>query len=143
MLISPTSGNEEGTAASSCLRVLFVSHTYVVGVNQGKLDAIAAYGAEVGLLAPSNWKAREWSRTFVLEKPYPRIQLYSAPVLFAGRVGAYFYPPWAIAKVLSDFRPDLVQIEQEVFSLSALEIALWARLTGKPLVLPSGRHHVR
>ena len=136
MLISPTSGNEEGTAANSCLRVLFVSHTYVVGVNQGKLDAIAATGTvEVGLLAPGKWKAIEWNQMFDLEKPYPRLQLYPARVLFPGRVGAYLYAPWAIAHALTDFRPDLVQIEQEVFSLSALEIALWARLTGKPLVL--------
>ena len=120
---------------SPCLRVLFISHTYVVGVNQGKLDAIAATGTEVGLLAPGKWKALEWSRTIDLEKPYPRLQLYPAPVLFAGRVGAYIYSPWAIAHALNNFRPDLVQVEQEVFSLSAFEIALWARLTGKPLVI--------
>ena len=94
MLISPTSGNEEGTAANSCLRVLFVSHTYVVGVNQGKLDAIAATGTvEVGLLAPGKWKAIEWNQMFDLEKPYPRLQLYPARVLFPGRVGAYLYAP--------------------------------------------------
>jgi len=42
----------------SGLRVLFVSHAYVVGVNQGKLNAIAETGkADVGLLAPSKeWK---------------------------------------------------------------------------------------
>ncbi|WP_439566661.1 hypothetical protein, partial [Gloeocapsopsis crepidinum] len=45
------------------LRVLFVSHTYVVGVNQGKLAAIAATDrVKVGLLVPSNWKALEWNR---------------------------------------------------------------------------------
>ena len=133
--MSSTSVSEKGNMTTSPLRVLFISHTYVIGVNQGKLDAIAATGVEVGLLAPSNWKAREWRRTFDLEKPYPRLQLYSAPVLFAGRVGAYFYPPWAITKALNDFRPDLVQVEQEVFSLSAFEIALWARLMSKPLVI--------
>lgn len=135
MLISPKSENEEGTLASPCLRVLFVSHTYVVGVNQGKLDAIAATGIEVGLLAPGKWKSLEWNQMFDLEKPYPRLQLYPARVLFPGRVGAYLYTPWAIAHALTNFRPDLVQIEQEVFSLSAFEIALWARLTSKPLVL--------
>lgn len=130
-----TSGSEKGTVISNRLRVLFVSHTYVVGVNQGKLNAIAASGTEVGLLAPGKWKALEWNRSLDLENPYPRLQLYPAPVLFSGRVGAYFYPPWAIAHVLTDFCPDLVQVEQEVFSLSAFEIALWARCTSKPLVL--------
>jgi glycosyltransferase involved in cell wall biosynthesis len=89
----------------------------------------------VGLLAPNNWKAQEWNRTVDLEKPYPRLQVYPAPVLLTGRVGGYFYPPWAIAQAMTDFRPDIVQVEQEVFSLSAFEIALWARLTSKPVVL--------
>lgn len=143
----------EHAVTNPCLRVLFVSHTYVVGVNQGKLEAIAATGTEVGLLVPSNWKALEWGRTLELEKAYPKIHLYPAPVLFAGRGGAYIYSPWAISRALSHFRPDLVQVEEEVFALSTFEIALWARLTGKPLVtfgwenmdrrLPSFRQWIR
>ncbi len=126
----------EDAVNNLCLRVLFVSHTYVVGVNQGKLDAIAATGkADVGLLAPAKWKALEWSRTIEIENPYPRIKLHPARILFGGRVGAYFYFPWAIMHALSNLRPDVLQVEQEVFSLSAFEMAIWARLTGKPMVV--------
>jgi glycosyltransferase involved in cell wall biosynthesis len=118
------------------LRVLFVSHAYVVGVNQGKLAAIAATGrVKVGLLVPSNWKALEWNRVIPVESPYPSIQLYKAPVLFSGRGGAHVYAPWAIWRVLNDFQPDIVQVEEEVFSLLAFELAIWSRLTGKPLVV--------
>jgi glycosyltransferase involved in cell wall biosynthesis len=120
----------------SPLRVLFVSHAYVVGVNQGKLDAIAKTGkVKVGLLAPSNWKAIEWNRLLELEQPYPDIQIYSAPVLFSGRGGAHFYLPWTLWQVLQDFKPDIVQVEEEVFSCCALELAIWSRLTGKSLVV--------
>ncbi|MBW4640138.1 MAG: glycosyltransferase [Gloeocapsa sp. UFS-A4-WI-NPMV-4B04] len=126
---------KEGSVTNPCLRVLFVSHTYVVGVNQGKLNAIAATGTKVGLLVPSRWKALAWDKRFEIEKPYPEIHLYPARVLFEGRVGAYLYPPGAILRALRDFRPDIIQVEQEVFSLSALEMALWARFTGKPLIL--------
>lgn len=129
------SSEQEGSVTKPCLRVLFVSHTYVVGVNQGKLNAIAATGTKVGLLVPSKWKALAWDKRFELEKPYPEIHLYPARVLFEGRVGAYLYPPGTILRALQDFRPDIIQVEQEVFSLSALEMALWARFTGKPLVL--------
>lgn len=119
----------------SRLRVLFISHAYVVGVNQGKLDAISQIeGVEVGLLAPSNWKALEWNRDLPLERPYPNLQLYSAPVLFTGRVGAYVYAPWTIWKVLRDFKPDVIQVEAEVFSVCAFEVALFARMMGKPIV---------
>ncbi|MFB2771550.1 glycosyltransferase [Pelatocladus sp. BLCC-F211] len=137
----------------SHLRVLFISHTYVVGVNQGKLNAIAETGkVEVGLLTPSNWKALEWNRFFEVEKPYPKIKIYTAPVLFTGRGGAHIYAPWQIWKVVNDFQPDLVQVEEEVFSLCAFELAVWSRLTSKPLVvfgwenmeriLPKPRHWV-
>lgn len=131
--ISPSGRKESVTNPG--LRVLFVSHTYVVGVNQGKLNAIATTGTEVGLLVPAKWKALAWGKRFEIEKPYPQIRLYPVRVLFEGRVGAYLYPPGTILRVLSDFRPDIIQVEQEVFSLSALQIAFWARLTGKPLVL--------
>lgn len=130
---------------TSPLRVLFISHAYVVGVNQGKLNAIASATSsgsiaqtgkvEVGLLAPSNWKALEWNRTFEVEKPYPNIKIYTAPVLFPGRGGACIYAPWKIWLFLNDFKPDVVQVEHEVFSLCAFELAIWSRLTGKPLVI--------
>jgi glycosyltransferase involved in cell wall biosynthesis len=119
----------------SPIRVLFVSHTYVVGVNQGKLDAIAATeDAEVGLLVPQQWKAVQWDKLFEVEKPYPRIQLYPAKVWFSGRTGAYIYSPIAVFKTILDFRPDIIQVEQEVFSLSAFQIAIFARLLCKPVV---------
>jgi glycosyltransferase involved in cell wall biosynthesis len=121
---------------NSKLRVLFISHTYVVGVNQGKLNAIAETGkVEIGLLVPSNWKAREWNRLFEVETPYPTVKLYTTPVLFTGRGGAYIFAPWKIWQVVNDFKPDLVQVEEEVFSLCALELAVWSRLTSKPLVV--------
>jgi glycosyltransferase involved in cell wall biosynthesis len=145
---------EKNIVNDSPLRILFISHAYVVGVNQGKLNAIAQTGkAKVGLLAPSNWKALEWNRLLPLETPYPNIKTYSAPVLFPGRGGAHIYAPWKIAQVLNDFQPDVVQVEEEVFSLSTFELAIWSRLTGKPLVifgwenmdrpLPLPRHWIR
>lgn len=139
---------------SSSLRILFVSHAYVVGVNQGKLDAIAKTGqAEVGLLAPSNWKAPEWNRELPLETPYENIKYYSAPVSYPGKGGAYIFAPGKIQEVIKDFQPDVLHVELEVFSLCALEFAICSRLTGKPLVLfgwenqerrlPLPRHWVR
>jgi glycosyltransferase involved in cell wall biosynthesis len=122
------------TPRNSRLRVLFVSHTYVVGVNQGKLRAIAQ-SATVGLLTPSNWKSLEWNRHLPPERPHPDIQMYDFPVALSGRGGAHFYAPWQVWQVLCDFQPDVVQVEEEVFSLCALEFAFWARLTGKPLVV--------
>jgi glycosyltransferase involved in cell wall biosynthesis len=121
---------------SSSRRILFISHAYLVGVNQGKLKAIAQTGkVVVGLLAPSNWKALEWNRLMPLETPDADIKTYSAPVLFPGKVGAYVFTPWKLWQVLKDFKPDVVQVELEVFSLGALELAIFCRILGKPLVI--------
>ena len=118
------------------LRVLFISHAYVVGVNQGKLNAIAETGnVEVGVLTPSNWKALEWNRLLPLENPYPKLHLYSAPVAFTGKGGAHLYAPWDLWRVLNDFKPDILQVEEEVFSLSTFELAIWSRLTETPMVV--------
>lgn len=126
------------------LRVLFVSHAYVVGVNQGKLKAIADTGeVEVALLAPSNWKAEEWNRTIELETPFPEIKTYSAPVWFTGRVGAHVYNPVKILQVIRDFKPDVIQVEEEIFSLCALEVAFWAKLLQKPMVVFGWENQLR
>ncbi len=116
------------------LRVLFVSHAYVVGVNQGKLAAIAQH-TKVGLLAPKTWQSQGWNRAIALETPYPNIETYPSNILFSGRGGAYLYNPFRIWQVLRQFRPDILQAEVEVFSLCALELALWSRLTKIPLVI--------
>ncbi|MBW4425202.1 MAG: glycosyltransferase [Nostoc desertorum CM1-VF14] len=131
-------------SSSDSLRVLFISHAYVVGVNQGKLDAIAQVeGVEVGLLAPSNWTALEWNRKLPLECPYSNLHLYSAPVLFPGKVGAHFYAPWVLWKVLKDFKPDIIQVEEEVFSICAFEVAILARIIGKPIVIFGWENQLR
>ncbi|MEL6785842.1 MAG: glycosyltransferase [Cyanobacteria bacterium J06607_15] len=131
-----TAEDVKGSCPKRKLRVLFVSHTYVVGVNQGKLKAIADTGeVELALLAPSNWKATEWNRELPLETPFPELKIYPAPVLFTGKVGAHVYNPWKIRQVIQDFQPDVIQVEEEIFSLCALEVAFWAKVYNKPMVV--------
>ena len=126
--------NTQNNPKNSALRVLFVSHTYIVGVNQGKLDAVAAAGAEVGLLVPKQWNASQWNKYHELEQPYSQINYYPAQMYFTGRAGACFYSPLGVLKAIIDFRPDIIQVEHEVFSLAALELSFCARLFNKPVV---------
>ncbi len=58
------------------MRVLVVSHTYTVGVNQRKLEAIAALGVELGLVVPKLW--HDGLRTVPLERLNPGGQLRRA-----------------------------------------------------------------
>ena len=116
--------------------MLVVGHTYVVGLNQGKLAAIARSGkVEVGLLAPERWPATEWGTTQRLETPFSEIRTFPCKVRFAGRVGAHFYPARTLRETLTRFRPHLVHIEQEAFSVSAFQVARAARKGGIPVSL--------
>ena len=118
----------------SPLKVLFVSHAYVTGVNQGKLNAIAATEqAEVGLLVPKAWQAKGWQKFLQLETPYPDLTVYKSKIWFSGRVGAFIYAPWTVLRAIKEFRPDIVHVEQEVFSLSGFELALISRLFNLPI----------
>jgi glycosyltransferase involved in cell wall biosynthesis len=116
------------------LRILFVGHTYIVGVNQKKLDVLARdSGIEVGLLVPREWQSPEWRRAQTIEEPFNTFKIFPSSILFSGRSGAYIYHPAAVRRVIQDFRPDILQVEQEVFSLSAFEMAIAARIYGIPL----------
>ncbi|MGQ9784819.1 MAG: glycosyltransferase family 4 protein, partial [Armatimonadota bacterium] len=116
------------------MRILIVGHTYVVGINHFKLKALTdTKQVDVGLLVPERWYEPEWKRVFELEKPFPEIKVYPARVAFAGRGGAYFYPPSVIKRTIVDFKPDLIHVEQEVFSICAFQFALVSRLIRRPL----------
>lgn len=125
------------------LRVLIVGHTYVVGVNQGKLDAIANAGAEVGLLVPKHWQAQQWDKRFTVETPYPQLTVYPVETWFEGRAGAYIYPPGAIIQAITEFQPDIIQIEEETFSLTAFAVSCLAWRFKVPVVLFSWENRER
>ena len=122
------------TDPKSSLRVLFVSHTYVVGINQGKLAAITDR-AKVGLLTPDTWRSQGWDRVLPLETPFPDITMFPSKILFSGRGGAYLFNPFRIWQAIRQFKPDVLQVEEEVFSLCTLQLAIFSRLMGLPLVI--------
>ncbi len=118
------------------LRILFVSHTYVVGVNQGKLEAIAHTNqADVALLVPDPWKALSWNQIFNLERVCDRVEYYPANVVFNGKTGGYLYGLGSLINALRHYAPDILQVEEEVFSLSTFQMAIAARVTSTPLIV--------
>lgn len=130
----PEEGLEERPEAP--LRVLFVSHTYVVGINQGKLSAIAREkGAKVGLLVPAVWQAKSWGQVFELERDCSQVSYFPAKIIFNGRTGAFLFRLGDLLRAIKEFSPDVLQVEEEVFSLSTFQLALVARLTRTPLAV--------
>lgn len=119
------------------LRVLFVGFAYIIGVYQSKLKSIQDTGyVDVAWLAPTKWKMHSWSRIIPLEIKYKEIRVYPANIRFLNGInGGYLYPILPIVHAINDFRPDILHYEQEVFSLSAFQMALWARILKIPFTV--------
>lgn len=114
------------------MRALIISHTYLPAFNQKKLALLARLGAEIALFAPANWKnlgGLFHGQPASLEKGYDSFRYYAAWTLRPGHVASYLFAPSQLAHALDDFRPDLVQVEQEVYSFVAAQAALaaWRR----------------
>lgn len=118
-------------------RVLFVAFYYLIDVYQRRLEIASRTGnVEIGLLTPRKWFMREWNQTFIFKPHYSGIQFFPANVWFLnGRQGGYLYPLSTILKAIFTFKPDIIQMDQEVFSLATFEMALIARIFKIPLVI--------
>jgi len=118
------------------MRVIVIGHSYMVDVNQKKLDCLSALKeVKVGLIAPKSWREGSWRKRFVYRPYFSSFQQYTSTVLFEGRAGAYLYPTSFLRRVFDSFQPQLVHIEQEVFALSALQLSIFARLYNLPIVV--------
>lgn len=120
------------------MRVLITGHSYINEFGQQKLEAIARTGIQLALLAPSNWKHLGGlfeGQPCLLEKPFNSFRVYGGPVVRAGHPASFLYVPGNVRRVLRDFRPELVHIEQEVYSFAAAQIGLAAQAAGSKVVV--------
>ena len=120
------------------MRVLITGHSYIVGFNQRKLDEIAGMGIELAALVPENWKHIEGlfeGEPSPVERPFQSFRVLSAPVIRPGHVASFLFAPGVVRRALREFAPDIVQIEQEVYSFAAAQVSLAASAAGKKVVL--------
>jgi len=111
------------------MRVLLVSHAYTVGTNWAKPAELAKMpGLTVGVMAPKRWKGE--MQDYVLGGAIsPGIRLFSSPVFFSGHIGGYGYWP-SVFLQLRRFNPDIVQVEEEPWSVSAWQVLVAKELFG-------------
>ena len=122
---------------SKPLRVMFVGFTYVFSSYQSKLKTIQeTEKVEVAWLAPKKWNMRSWNRTITLEIKHKGFRVYPVNIRFLNGVnGGYLFPTLPLLHAIRDFQPDILHYEQEVFSLSAFQIAFWSHILKIPLVV--------
>lgn len=109
------------------MRAIIVSHTYTNPAARGKLRSLVGQGAVVAAAVPARWT--------------PHATAEPLHTTFAEDSGVRIVPipaTWrssALRRLLTDFRPDIVQIEEEPSTRVAAAVTRMARQLGIPAVV--------
>jgi glycosyltransferase involved in cell wall biosynthesis len=118
----------------AALRLAAISHSAVLEVNQALYAALAAAHPELELLliVPERWptaltggKAYQAARTQPFVRPLP--------VHWPGKLHQHWYGP-ELGRALREFRPEVLLLHEEYYSLAAAQAAHLARRLGARLL---------
>lgn len=111
-------------------RLLVVSHPAALAVNQLVYAELVELGWQVDLIVPDRW-GHEYGE--IVPAPLPALadHFHPLPVVLAGRPQRHAYR-CRISAVLRQLRPDVVFVEQEAFSVAALQWGMAAHRAGLP-----------
>lgn len=109
------------------IRVLVLSHSYTIKPYRKKFRLIAEHPDIVlRIVTPSKWYENFREIKFVPDKN-TRCQEFSAPILFSGYGSRFFYYK-NIVTLFKNFNPHIIHLEEEAWSLNALQTLLLKRL---------------
>jgi glycosyltransferase involved in cell wall biosynthesis len=128
-------GRSQGQIAG--VRAIVVSRVYANPAARGKLRALAGLGVGMAAAVPDRWvpaglvqpQQTSWGDDAGVRTVPIRIRGKAAPN------GDPFWHTGSLRQLLIDFRPDVVQIEEEPWSSAAASIARAARRLKLPYVL--------
>lgn len=136
-------------------RILIISHAYVEEANLAKIKLLSRFDdLEIGVLSPESWRTWHGEEKVKIQKSRPEVdpplvekgkipdesrkKLYkdfNLPTFFSGDAGLYFYHPLKLFRLLKEFNPDIVHLEEEPWTPIALETAYYCKKMGKKLLL--------
>jgi glycosyltransferase involved in cell wall biosynthesis len=113
-------------------RLLVVSHPCVVPVNQTVYRVLRDRGWDLSIVVPDRWR-HEFSERAFAPRPLDGLEqaILPLPVFFAGKPQRHVYFA-RLTALLRRLRPDIVFLEQEPFSIPALQWGLAAWKLGVP-----------
>jgi glycosyltransferase involved in cell wall biosynthesis len=116
------------------MRILLISHSYTDPGYWDKLDALGQR-VELAVVMPEAWRGYLHPAAPVPpNRPDAPWKQYRLKATWQGMAFRYLYDPRRLDRVLEEFRPDLVHVEEEPESLSLLQISLLRRRYGFRLV---------
>ena len=105
-------------------KVLVLSHAGVLEVNRAVFQALARLGIDVTMVVPQQWEGDliRGLRFEPQESDKP-LRLIPLRVVFSGRGSLFFYRS-SLRRALAGWEPDLVFLDEEPWSLAALQTRL-------------------
>ncbi len=125
------------------MRAIVISRVYADPAARGKLKALAALGVSVTAAVPDHWAPLGLGtehRTVFGEEGGVR----TVPIPVRGSTAPDADPIWlraSLRRLFTDFRPEIVQIEEEPWTRAAAIAAGLARRLRAPYVVLSGESH--
>jgi glycosyltransferase involved in cell wall biosynthesis len=119
------------------MHLLVVSHSYMGPVPRSKWFALkqADPSANILVITPRRWADQDLWTMESLEYRENRLQFLPVKAWFCGYVSRHFYSPGALLRAILEFRPDIIQVEAEPWSLVYLQLTLLRRLVSKQSAL--------
>lgn len=126
-----------GHTMSRKIRVCLIGHTYVAGINEEKLDALAAIeGVELQVIVPTEWREGDLNRVL---RPAQRTDrsfgLVAIPPLVQRGGTLFLLRPLQLWNTLRRFDPDVIHLEQVPYTLIASQVSAYSRLLRTPLIV--------
>ena len=112
------------------MKILYIGHTYTVRANHAKIVALAREpGVEIVLVTPPGWRGPLYNNTTDLfdTSSTPNVTHKVVPAYFIGKESGYFYGP-ALFRIVRQFQPDIIHVEQGAYALSYAQTLLAVRL---------------
>jgi L-malate glycosyltransferase len=117
------------------MKILIVCHSSIIVLNQQLYVEMEKHpGVEIMLFIPETWRD-EYSSGSLRSKAHPdaRYIAQTPPVFFSGNVSLHFYKKLPL-KEINNFKPDLIYMTQEPWSLSCLQFSMLANSKKIPFV---------
>ena len=123
------------------MRVFVLSHRYLDPARRGKLEALTAFGAEVRVAVPDRWEDRAYGRRQATAwERVGRLEIAPVRVSRGGSVRDARWRRSDVHRLLRDFRPDVIHIDEEPTARAAATIARSARRLGIPATVSTARN---
>jgi L-malate glycosyltransferase len=115
------------------MKILIVSHSYIVDLNREKLRALAQLGPDiqVTIVVPKRWKPGGVMKDTIISEPVNEGNFRVVPLSnFSQNNQGLLSFGLDLIPLLREFRPDVIQVEQGVKSIAYAELITLNKLLG-------------